>query len=169
MSFVRPRSPERCTLSALSGAASVPSSEESEFDADAFRRNLFLELENVGNGSFATSGFLPAINPGLSIDGLGKVGLPLSDRDAVELCRICHQAPFGKGSETFVDTSVRKTWELNAKQVTFRNPLWRQIEDQAVAKATEGLGIIDGQATIRADLYKLLLYEPGAFFETHRE
>ena len=169
MAFAEPYSPENSPPSAASDTVSVTCSEESEFDADAFRRNLFLELENVGNGSFAASGFLPAINPGLSIAGLGKVGLPLSDRDAVEVCRICHQSPFGKGTETFVDTSVRKTWELNADQVAFRNPLWRQIEDQAVAKATEQLGIIDGPATIRAELYKLLLYEPGAFFETHRE
>ena len=169
MSSVESCSPEDCSSSAASDTVSVTCNEEREFDADAFRRNLFLELENVGNGSFATSGFLPAINPGLSIAGLGKVGLPLSDRDAAELCRICHQAPFGKGSETFVDTSVRKTWELNADQVAFRNPFWRKIEEQAVANATEQLGIIDGPATIRAELYKLLLYEPGAFFETHRE
>ena len=169
MSSVKSCSSRSSPLSVASDTMSVTCSEKSEFDVDTFRRNLFLELENVGNGSFAASGFLPAINPGLSIAGLGKVGLPLSDRDAVELCRICHQAPFGKGSETFVDTSVRKTWELNADQVAFRNPVWRQIEDQAVAKATEQLGIIDGPATIRAELYKLLLYQPGAFFETHRE
>ena len=44
-----------------------------------------------------------AANPGVLVEGLGKIGLPRSERDALELCRISHEAPFGKVTETFVD------------------------------------------------------------------
>lgn len=80
-------------------------------------------LRVISSGKFATSGALAiASNPGLFVEGIGKVGLPLSERDAVELSRASHEAPFGKGSETLVDPSVRKTWELNPRQFKLRNP-----------------------------------------------
>ena len=71
--------------------------------------NLSEYLEFIGSGTFATSGSLPnAANPGLRIEGVGNVGLPLSDRDAIDIARVCHEAPFGKGSETRVDRAVRR-------------------------------------------------------------
>jgi len=65
-------------------------------------------VDDHGVGSFATSGSISdAPNPGLYVEGLGTVGLPLSKPDACELSKISHQAPFGKGGETIVDTTVR--------------------------------------------------------------
>lgn len=64
-------------------------------------------LQVIDSGQFAISRPLAnANNPGLFIEGIGKVGLPLSDRDAADLSRTSHEAPFGKGSETFVDPTV---------------------------------------------------------------
>ncbi|KAL8884709.1 MAG: hypothetical protein Q9215_007305 [Flavoplaca cf. flavocitrina] len=85
-------------------------------------------LEAIGDGFFATSGAIPmAVNPGLSIKGLGKVGLPLSNRDAKDLVKY------------------------------------------AVSKTVEQLGVLGGEPSVRADLHKLLLYEEGGFFKTHRD
>ena len=134
-----------------------------------FRSDLLESLDMIGHGSFAASGPLADINPGLYVEGLGKIGLPLSERDAKALALVCNRAPFGKGSETFVDTAVRKTWEVNPDKVRFRNSKWQSQVDHAVIKVTEGLGIIGGPGTVRAELHKLLLYESGAFFDTHRE
>ena len=134
-----------------------------------YRADLLQCLENIGHGSFAASGPLPDVNPGLYVEGLGKVGLPLSDRDATALAQVCHEAPFGKGSETFVDNAVRKTWQINPDKIQFRNSKWPQQVDHAVSKAVEGLGMGGSSSTVRAELHKLLLYEPGAFFDTHRE
>jgi hypothetical protein len=61
-------------------------------------------------------------NPGLYLNGYGSVGLPLATRDAKGITEICKQAPFGKGDETLVDTSVRNTWELDTKDFECRNP-----------------------------------------------
>lgn len=69
----------------------------------------------------------------LSISGVGPVSFPLGEHDARAISGACHRAPFLKvsleagaliwflilkldasaaGSETIVDGSVRKTWEL---------------------------------------------------------
>ena len=86
------------------------------------KENLCDCHEVVGKGTFAASGALfYAANPGLLIEGIGKIGLPLSDRGAEGICRICHEAPSGKGSETLVDLTGRKSWELNLNQFNLRN------------------------------------------------
>lgn len=104
-----------------------------------------------------------------SINGLGVVGLPLPKRDAAELGKICHEAPFGKGSETNVDTTVRKTCELNPGLFQIRNPRWEACVQDAPGKAGKMPRVIGLESTIAAELYKILLYEEGAFFDRHRE
>ncbi|KAI2156532.1 hypothetical protein LOZ03_003062 [Ophidiomyces ophidiicola] len=60
----------------------------------------------------------PSVSPGLHINGLGLVKLPLSQADAAAIIDVCHRSPFGQGTETLV-TSVRKCWELDAKRYKF--------------------------------------------------
>ena len=134
------------------------------------KEDLCKFLQVIDSGKFATSGpVTTASNPGLFVDGIGKVGLPLSDRDAADLSLISHEAPFGKGSETFVDLNVRKTWELNPTQFKLRNPAWPSTLQNIIAKVAQDLGIVDGASSVRAELHKMLLYGRGAFFEKHRE
>ena len=135
------------------------------------KEDLCHYLQVIDSGNFATSGPVTnAKNPGLFVQGIGKIGLPLSDRDAADLSRASHEAPFGKGSETVVDPTVRKTWELNPGQFELRNPAWPLTLQKVVGKVAEELGLVDiGAFGIRAELHKLLLYEPGAFFDKHRE
>ena len=118
------------------------------------------EINGNGSGHFATAGTLPnAFNPGLNVHGLGIIGLPLSKREAVALSKACHQAPFGKGSETIID----------ADQFELQNPAWQITLDQAVQQVASALGVAGGSMSMRAEPYKLLLYEEGAFFESHTE
>ncbi|KAF3009974.1 hypothetical protein E8E13_011285 [Curvularia kusanoi] len=105
-------------------------------------------------------------NPGIFVENLGVVGLPLSDRDAKAIAALCKRSPFGRGDETVVDESVRKTWELEASQIEFRNPAWAAFEQTLVRQATTDLGV---QIEASAQPYKLLLYEEGAFFKAHRD
>ena len=140
--------------------------------ADLKERVLEL-LEDVGEhseGSFATSG--PIVNPptpGIFVHGFGKLGLPLPERDAVALSKICKQSPFGKGSKTFVDESVRKSWELDPSQFEVRNPAWHECVAETLKKVGKELGLLSELSSMRAELYKMLLYERGAFFDKHRE
>lgn len=134
-------------------------------------RDLLGCLQNVkATGSFATYFSYPAApNPALTIEGLDTIGLPLSIRDAKAIIDISRQAPFGKGDETLVDTSVRKTWELDASQFTLLNPGWEGFLGLQVKFVAENLGIDVEPKQIRAEPYKLLLYEEGAFFKPHKD
>lgn len=117
--------------------------------------------------AYCVSGLLPTVRPRLEIGGLGPITLPLTKRQAKELIKRARQAPYGKGTETLVDTKVRRVWEIDADQVSFSNRLWAETVGQAVQSVQSKLGL--GKQTLQAHLYKLLLYEAGSFFLPHRD
>ncbi|RLA44484.1 MAG: 2OG-Fe(II) oxygenase, partial [Gammaproteobacteria bacterium] len=114
-----------------------------------------------------TSGDLPLTMPGLVVEGLGTLHLPLGGSQARELIGHCRQAPYGKGTKTLVDTAVRRVWELDAKSVQFTNPKWTLLIDSIIGKVQQKLGLESCKLT--AHLYKLLVYETGSFFLPHRD
>lgn len=105
-------------------------------------------------------------NPGLFIKGYGAIPFPLQSRDADAIAQMSRQAPFGKGDKTVVDTTVRNTWELDSSSLEFRNPAWVEFLKQIIQRTKQELGI---EGSISAELYKLLLYEQGAFFKAHKD
>jgi uncharacterized ferredoxin-like protein len=122
------------------------------------------------SGSFAVFGRLKnPPNPGLYLKKGGPISLPLSDRDAEVIIAASHAAPFGKGEETIVDTSVRKTWEISPTDFEIRNKSREQFLGSVVAMASTGLGIHAAGMGISAELYKMLLYDKGAMFKPHQE
>lgn len=68
-------------------------------------------------GSFAFNKTYDAPNPALELQGLGTVGVPLGPVGAGAIKSVAHQAPFGMGEQTIVDTTVRDTWEMDAATV----------------------------------------------------
>jgi hypothetical protein len=90
----------------------------------------------------------------------------LAHRDAKAITQICKRAPFGKGAETIIDTSVRKTWELDRTEFECQNPAWPAYVNTLLKKIVEDLGV---RVPARAELYKFLLYEEGAFFKAHKD
>ncbi|RYP51657.1 hypothetical protein DL768_003055 [Monosporascus sp. mg162] len=105
------------------------------------------------------------VNPGLEAAG-SLIPLPLIARDAEAIKAHCQQAPFGRGDQTVVDTSVRKTWELNTEQFRCSNPAWNSYLNTLLQEAAKSLGM---SASVRAEPYKLLLYEEGSFFRRHKD
>ncbi|KAF2272969.1 uncharacterized protein EI97DRAFT_347613, partial [Westerdykella ornata] len=107
-------------------------------------------------------------NPGLHIlkSDHGPLGLPLVSREAEVLAKVCKLSPFGKGLQTVVDTTVRKTWELDADDFECRNPAWSRFVETLLKRIVERLGVC---VPARAERYKLLLYEEGAFFKPHKD
>ena len=118
-------------------------------------------------GSFAVGGSIPALLPGLEVKGLGQIGLPLAAAQAKELIEHCEQAPYGKGQETLVDTSVRKVWRLTPKKFQLTNPIWELVLKQVVSSVQSELGL--EKQKLQSHLYDLLLYEPGGFFLPHQD
>ena len=90
------------------------------------------------------------------------IGLPLSERDAKLIENAAAQAPFGKGTETVVDTTVRDTFEINPDRFSFTNPAWTEFLQTVTEKVADGLGLSPNQPPPRAELYKLLLYKTGS-------
>ncbi|KAL8712491.1 MAG: hypothetical protein Q9220_003339 [cf. Caloplaca sp. 1 TL-2023] len=142
----------------------------SDDDTNIFKEVLedfFAAVEAFG--SFAVSGKIPGdISTGLVIHGIGPIAFPLLELQAKDIIRVCHRAPFGKGSETLIDESVRKTWELNPDQFELSNPAWQVTLRKITQKAAQELGC-GSESCVRPSLYKMLLYEKGALFKPHKD
>ncbi|KAJ2934373.1 hypothetical protein H1R20_g2697, partial [Candolleomyces eurysporus] len=111
-----------------------------------------------------------APNPGLTIDGVGLVPLPLTEGYAKVIISRSTQAPFGKGEQTLVDTSVRDTWEIEPNRVFFQNPHWKAFVDKLASKTIwTALGVAPYSSQPRCELYKLLLYQTGSHFRPHQD
>ena len=118
-------------------------------------------------GEVCTWGDRPLTMPGLEVDGLGAVRLPLGTTQARKLIKLARQAPYGKGTETVVDTDVRRVWELDPDQFQLTNPKWDDLVAAILQDVRQALGLENRKLT--AHLYKLLVYEKGSFFLPHRD
>ncbi|ORZ34605.1 hypothetical protein BCR44DRAFT_1379207, partial [Catenaria anguillulae PL171] len=106
--------------------------------------------------------------PGLVIDGVGPVAVPLTDPDvARKIASAGRLAPFGRDTETVMDTSVRKTWQIEPSKIKVTHPEWQKGFDELVKGMADRLGC--PQLALQVKLYKGLLYEEGCFFKRHRD
>ncbi|EXJ72398.1 uncharacterized protein A1O5_04902 [Cladophialophora psammophila CBS 110553] len=120
--------------------------------------------------SFACCGVAEdAQDPGLYLIDHGPIRLPLSKDGAEAIISKSTQSPFGKGSETIVDTLVRKSWQLDPSQFAICNSKWDQIVSDVVDEVHSELFIECDVKNVSAQLYKMLLYEEGAFFKPHKD
>jgi hypothetical protein len=102
----------------------------------------------------------------ISVDGVGNVALPLGESQARQIITKARQAPYRKGSDTFVDTSVRNTWELCPSQFTIGPAEWSVYLQKICQTAAQQMGT---STPIRAEIYEMLLYEEGAMLKPHTE
>ncbi len=117
-------------------------------------------------GDFFASGRMELLPPRLTVDGVGQIALPLLPVQAEQLIALAERAPYGRGAATIVDTSVRRTWQIGPDRVRLDGKHWQATLDRAVALAAEGLGVDE---PVSAELYKLLIYDKGSFFVSHRD
>ena len=117
-------------------------------------------------GDFYAAGTVPLPAPGLEVDGVGPVALPLLPAQVERLAAVAERATFGRGPETLVDTTVRRTWQVDAARLRFTGRTWAGTLAGILARAAEGLGV---EGPVEAELYKLLLYDAGSFFLGHRD
>lgn len=114
---------------------------------------------------FVVTGHLP-VDPGLEVDGVGRLTFPLKRGVAKSLIAACQVAPYGKGTETLVDTRVRKTFELDPQQFRLGDE-WSSAIAETMRTVAGPLGLPADR--LEARLYKLLVYEKGGFFLPHRD
>ncbi len=83
-------------------------------------QQIVKELERAKSPStFCTHGKIDFEGADVSIDGVGKIELPMRTVDVKRLFPVAVQAPYGKRTETIVDTNVRDTLEIPATSVTY--------------------------------------------------
>ena len=131
------------------------------------RQSLQKLLAGLGEASqFLSVGHLPAPLPGLEVKGIGPIGVPVTPADAKRIIGKASQAPYGRGAATIVDTDVRRVWQLQPSQFALRNAAWREALAGVVDAVQRDFGI---RGKVNAELYKLLVYEKGSFFKSHRD
>ena len=117
-------------------------------------------------GDFVASGTAELMAPSIEVEGVGPVALPLLPVQAEQVIAAAERAPYGRGPQTLLDTTVRRTWQIDAGRVRIGGRHWRKTLDGIVERAAEGLGVA---GPVSADLYKLLVYAEGDFFVGHRD
>lgn len=117
-------------------------------------------------GRFATGGRIAFRTPVLSVADVGVIGFPAPPAQIAALAAAATEAPFGRGSETVHDRSVRSTLQIDAARITIDGAGWRCMLNEALDRVRDGLGV---SGALRAELYKLLIYRPGDFFKPHRD
>jgi len=118
------------------------------------------------SANFCVAGCLPKVEPCLVVEGLGAVQLPLKRGTAMQLVASCRVAPYGKGTRTLVNTKVRDTFELDPKKFRLSDA-WNAAIAETTQAVSKQLELPPEQ--LEARLYKLLVYEKGGFFLSHRD
>src|SRR5437588_4826697 len=75
-------------------------------------------------GDFVTAGTTELLAPRLEVEGVGPVALPLLPVQAEQLKTIAERAPYGRGEETVIDTTVRRCWQIRPDQVRISGRRW---------------------------------------------
>ena len=118
-------------------------------------------------GDYCVHGRLFAPMPSIEAGAAGILSFPIPPAQAQMLIADADRAPYGRGQETIVDTSVRDCWQLAPDKIRITGRTWADTFADILDRATVGLGCPEGSVT--AALYKLLIYERGGFFALHRD
>ena len=118
-------------------------------------------------GDYCVGGRLYTPMPRVVVDGAGELSFPLREAQIEALTRAAERAPYGKGAETLVDTSVRDCRQIGAGSVRLAGRAWPDSFAAIMDLVAAGLGVPGEQ--LGAELYKLLVYRTGGFFAPHRD
>ena len=125
-------------------------------------------LESVSRpGDFCTHGRVFVPMPTIEVEGVGPLSFPVPDSQVQALIGVAERAPYGRGEETLLDTSVRDCRQIDSARVRVGGSAWEDTFSGILKDAAEGLGCPPER--LDAGLYKLLIYETGGFFAAHRD
>jgi hypothetical protein len=118
-------------------------------------------------GDFFVCGAMELPMPRIEVEGAGTLSFPVPDAQIAAIVRRAKRAPYGRGEKTIVNTSVRKVWQIPPGGIKISGKSWAANFETILSRVRAGLGCDD--ASISAELYKLLVYDRGGFFLTHRD
>ncbi|EFA85665.1 hypothetical protein PPL_00894 [Heterostelium album PN500] len=119
-------------------------------------------------GSFYCIGEEEVAPPRIEINEVGVLSFPVPECQVKKIIDKCIRAPYGKGTETITDTNIRKVWQLSPDSFKFiGGSQWNQFFERTIKMIGVKLGL--GNTKIEAELYKMLIYDKGAFFKPHKD
>ena len=125
-----------------------------EYGADAALEKLLLSIDLPGD--FCAHGKLFAPMPRLEVDGTGMLSFPVPEAQVRTLIAAAEPAPYGKGPDTLVDTSVRDCRQIGPERIRLAGGAWPETFARILAAAASGprrLKRLSGQAV--QDLFTL--------------
>jgi len=133
-----------------------------------FKTKILSILKDItGEGSFVSHRVAPFQFPGLEVAGIGEISYPINQVQVKSLIAKANKASFGKGSETILDPKVRSAWELEGSELNFIEDGWNDFLNTVLNSVKKDLGIESYE--VKASLYKMLIYEEGDFFLSHKD
>lgn len=105
--------------------------------------------------------------PRVEVKDVGELSFPVPPAQIEALIAAAERAPYGKGTRTLVDVSVRDCWQIDARRIRLHGRAWPDSLAKVMEVAADGLGL--PVESLRADPYKLLVYRQGGFFAEHRD
>ena len=136
-----------------------------EYGAEAGMESLLRSVDRAGD--FCVHGRLVAPMPRLEVEGVGMLAFPVPEPQLHALIGVAGPAPYGRGPETLIDTSVRDCRQIGPESIRLAGAAWPETFAEILDRAASGLGCPAGR--LEARLYKLLIYERGGFFAAHRD
>ncbi|KAF4039877.1 2OG-Fe(II) oxygenase superfamily [Phytophthora infestans] len=121
----------------------------------------------AGEYSFGGQAETLPVSPGLFVDDVGCIALPLCDEQAKKLIAKCDKSPFGRKLDTMMDENVRKSWQLAPDQVTIKNSQWHTGMEKLRDTVASRLGYKG--VPMQCKLYKMLVYGEGGHFVKHQD
>ena len=118
-------------------------------------------------GDFYAHGRMFVPMPKLEVENIGVLSFPVPEEQIRALINTAERAPYGKGTDTLVDTTVRDCWQIDGMSIDIGGAMWDDTFSRILDAAATDLGC--RAERLEAELYKLLIYEPGGFFASHRD
>lgn len=130
------------------------------------------EIEKLINsldrpGDYCVHSKLVTPMPRLNVNRVGTIAFPVQITQLGALIGAAERAPYGRGPDTVLDRSVRDSWQIDRKKFQLGGPGWERTLKTIIGRVAKGLGC--DEKRLEARPYKLLVYEPGGFFEPHRD
>ena len=118
-------------------------------------------------GNFVAHGTVTVPMPRLDVDDIGIVSFPVPPEQVRSLIAMAEPAPYGKGPLTVVDENIRNCRQISPDLFRIGGKTWPNTLVDIGRSVSSGLGF--GPDELELEPYKMLLYEAGGFFTSHRD
>jgi hypothetical protein len=97
--------------------------------------------------------------------------IPCEEEGGGSLLKLAKKAPHGRGEKTLLDKNVRDAWEIDGRQLKICTEDWNSLMNGNDSNLLDTIKtkLAPDTQNIRAELYKLLIYEKGNHFIKHQD